>query len=223
METAAERTAPRAAGGTVPGPSGRLARLEPVLNAVWAALTAALAVAVLWREDAFGRPEALAFFGLHLEAAALFLVRRRPRAWSRSPAAYAVALLSAGYFLAFDLDPALGGPLAPAGRAVLLAGCALCAAALASLGRSFGVLPAQRGVATNGLYRLVRHPLYAAYVVMDAGFLLLHPSPRNVVVLLAGLALYTLRIEGEERVLARAAAWRAYRRRVRWRLVPGLW
>ena len=29
-----------------------------------------------------------------------------------------------------------------------------------SIGRSFGLIPANRGIVSSGLYRLVRHPIY---------------------------------------------------------------
>ena len=34
-----------------------------------------------------------------------------------------------------------------------------------SLGRSFGLMPANRGVVSTGMYRLVRHPIYLGYLV----------------------------------------------------------
>lgn len=200
-----------------------LQRIEPLLNVVWAAFTAALAWRTLAAAGQDGAWPALAFFALHAEAAALFLVRRRAASFARAPSAHAVALLSAGYFWLFDLEPALRTAVSPYGDAVLLAGCGAVFAAMASLGRSFGVLPACRGVRTGGLYRAVRHPVYAGYVAMDAGFLLAYPSPANAVVLAVGLGLYVLRIRAEERLLRRDAAWRRYRARVRWRLLPGLW
>ena len=34
-----------------------------------------------------------------------------------------------------------------------------------TLGRSFGVVPANRGVVVGGPYRLVRHPIYTGYLI----------------------------------------------------------
>ena len=42
--------------------------------------------------------------------------------------------------------------------------------AFLSLGRSWGIIPANRGVKTGGLYRVVRHPIYASYVIFDAAY-----------------------------------------------------
>ena len=49
---------------------------------------------------------------------------------------------------------------------LVLAAC-LSLASLFKLGRSFGVWPAVRGLTTKGPYRLVRHPMYLAYVLAD--------------------------------------------------------
>jgi hypothetical protein len=40
----------------------------------------------------------------------------------------------------------------------------LVLAATLRLGRSFGIVATNRGIQTGGLYRIVRHPIYAAYV-----------------------------------------------------------
>src|SRR6185436_1953842 len=58
------------------------------------------------------------------------------------------------------------GPVGRGGGLVLvIIGASLSLAGLISLGRFFGVRPAMRGLATRGTYRLVRHPLYLAYVL----------------------------------------------------------
>jgi protein-S-isoprenylcysteine O-methyltransferase Ste14 len=82
---------------------------------------------------------------------------------------------------------------------------------------------AQRVVST-GVYGFVRHPMYLGASLMFAGGPLLLGSAWG---LLAGVALVVLlmaRIAGEERVLARdLEGYEAYRRKVRYRLVPGVW
>jgi protein-S-isoprenylcysteine O-methyltransferase Ste14 len=93
-------------------------------------------------------------------------------------------------------------------------------AGLASLGRSFGLIAANRGLKTNGLYRVVRHPVYASYVVFDAAFVLNSPSWSNALVGIGCVAALWLRARCEERVLMRDPAYRAYAERVRYRFVP---
>jgi protein-S-isoprenylcysteine O-methyltransferase Ste14 len=89
------------------------------------------------------------------------------------------------------------------------------------LGRSFGLLPAQRGLVTGGPYRLVRHPIYFGYLVGHIGFLLANFSWRNVAVLAVLYVAQVIRIAREETILsATDAGYLRYRHLVRWRLVP---
>ena len=91
-----------------------------------------------------------------------------------------------------------------------------------SLGRSFGLMPANRGIVSTGLYSVVRHPIYLGYLITHVGFVLAHPTLWNLAVLgTSDLALLT-RAVCEERTLEHAAEYRVYQQRVRWRVVPGL-
>lgn len=89
------------------------------------------------------------------------------------------------------------------------------------LGRSFGLLPAQRGLVVAGPYRLVRHPIYLGYLIGHIGFLLVNFSWWNLGVLALLYVAQVYRIGREEAVLAAtSAAYRDYQQRVRWRLLP---
>ena len=94
---------------------------------------------------------------------------------------------------------------------------------LLALGRSFGFVAADRGLVTPGPYAGVRHPVYASYLLIQSGYLLQSISLRNAVVMVLASGCNAGRALMEERLLARSPAYGAYRRRVRWRLVPGLW
>ncbi|MDQ3031406.1 MAG: hypothetical protein M3Y87_03245 [Myxococcota bacterium] len=104
-----------------------------------------------------------------------------------------------------------------------VAATGLACVSLLFLGRSFAILPARREVVARGPYRLVRHPAYACELAMvvAAG------AARAwwVALVLGALVALTLvpRIRAEEAMLAGDDAWAAYARRVRFRLVPGLW
>jgi protein-S-isoprenylcysteine O-methyltransferase Ste14 len=92
-----------------------------------------------------------------------------------------------------------------------------------ALGRSFGVLPAHRGLVSSGIYGMLRHPIYAGYLVSHVGFLAAHPSLRNLVLLVVSDFCLILRTGYEERTLQTDPAYVAYMARVRWRLIPGLY
>jgi protein-S-isoprenylcysteine O-methyltransferase Ste14 len=117
-----------------------------------------------------------------------------------------------------------GNPAWPAGGLVLvtLAAC-LSFASLLSLGRWFGVWPALRGLATRGPYRLVRHPMYLAYVLADIGYNLQEWNFGTALLVMAGWASLFYRIRAEERILSQDPGWSTYVALVRHRLFPGLW
>jgi protein-S-isoprenylcysteine O-methyltransferase Ste14 len=91
-----------------------------------------------------------------------------------------------------------------------------------TLGRSFGVVPANRGVVVRGPYTLVRHPIYTGYLIAHAAFALAHPSPWNLSILLVADTALIVRALREERVLSADASYRQYCQRVGWHLVPGV-
>lgn len=91
---------------------------------------------------------------------------------------------------------------------------------LATLGRSFAVLPARRRVVAVGPYRVVRHPAYAGELVMWTAACATLPWAPGVLLAVAGAVALMVRIRAEERVLGDDPAYAAYRARVRGRLVP---
>jgi protein-S-isoprenylcysteine O-methyltransferase Ste14 len=92
-----------------------------------------------------------------------------------------------------------------------------------TLRRSFGLAPANRGLIVAGPYKVVRHPIYASYLVNQAGFLLLNPTAWNAGVLAASLIIQVFRIAAEERLLAHDEAHAAFRKTTPYRLVPGVY
>ena len=151
---------------------------------------------------------------------ALILVARRATIRDMSPLA-GVATLYACFCIAL-LDPNDTIRLAPEAAGVVLqvVGGSWQFASKVALGRSFGLLPAQRGVVVSGPYRLLRHPIYFGYLVSHAGFLLANFSWRNAAVLAVLYVAQVIRIQREEAVLASDGAYRQYQQRVRWRLLP---
>ena len=92
----------------------------------------------------------------------------------------------------------------------------------ASLGRSFGLVPANRGVVSSGMYRFVRHPIYLGYLITHVGFVIANPLNWNWAVLIAADVALMFRAVLEERTLAKDDAYREYMQHTRWRIAPGL-
>ena len=152
----------------------------------------------------------------------LTICRRRAYVTDRSALAAVVTMLSlAGPPLVRSVEAV---PITPdiVTALISVAGLLLVIAAKATLGRSFGIAPANRGVVARGPYNFVRHPIYSGYIVTHIAFVMAHPSPWNLAVLtIADLAL-VVRALLEERVLGDDERYRTYCTRVAWHLVPGV-
>jgi protein-S-isoprenylcysteine O-methyltransferase Ste14 len=169
-----------------------------------------------WR--ATGRPSGLGTTLLEAWVAVLFIVRRPTEKVSRNLLAWVAAPI--GSFAMLLARPAGGGlPELPC-EALQLAGVAVALISLGTLGRSFGLVAANRGIKTRGPYGLVRHPTYTGYLITYLAYVAENPSLRNVALLCLGTAFQLVRINEEERVLSGDDGYRAYRGVVRFRLVP---
>ena len=150
----------------------------------------------------------------------LLIIRRptsqislRPRDWAAAIAGTVAPLL-----VAKSADPS---HLA-IGAFFLLFGLITQVAAKLSLRRSFGLVAANRGVKTGGAYRYVRHPMYLGYMISHVGFFLMSPTVWNFSVYAIGWTCLIFRIAFEERLLSEDAAYQTFRKKVRFRLVPGV-
>ena len=191
-----------------------------LLAAPLAALWALFAAANFLNWHRTGRPTGLGATILELTVALFFVIRRPAFTTSSSPLAWtATTVATFGVLAGRPGGEPLWG-LEPAWAAVQLVGLVLAIASIASLGRSFGLVAANRGIQTGGPYGLVRHPLYAAYFVTQLGYVLEAPTARNVVILLVVASCQLVRVHTEEQCLSADPAYRSYRARVRWRLVP---
>lgn len=106
--------------------------------------------------------------------------------------------------------------------AFVLAGGAVSLAAKLFLGRSFGLVAANRGVKHGGVYRVVRHPMYFGYILNHIGFLLMFCSVWNLAIYALTWTMLYLRTIEEEKFLRRDPLYRDYAERVRYRLLPGI-
>jgi protein-S-isoprenylcysteine O-methyltransferase Ste14 len=150
----------------------------------------------------------------------LLLIRRPTENISISFRDWFIAL--SGTFLPLLISKG-GEPFMPGvGLCLLLWGLFIHLGAKLSLFRSFGIVPADRGVKVKGLYALVRHPMYAGYFCTHLGFLLAAPSLWNFTVYICAWGLLLSRIFAEERLLLRSPDYQEYKNRVSYRIIPGI-
>jgi protein-S-isoprenylcysteine O-methyltransferase Ste14 len=189
-------------------------RLDPL----WVLASIAFAIWSLAQAWQHRHLEGLMYFGLHLQAAVLFSLRNPGSARATSGVAYAVAVVSVMSPYAYDV---VATPIARGLDATLVVtGCVLAFLATWSLGRSYGVLPMSRGLRRQGAYAFVRHPLYASYIIMDAGIVVGAFSARNLLVFIAAVGLYFVRALWEEELLLRCTDYADYAASVPNRFFP---
>ncbi len=154
-------------------------------------------------------------------SAVIFLVFQRKGTWSSS--FYTTFIAFAGTGASLLVFPE-GEMLAPdwVTAPFIWTGTAIALAAKLSLRRSFGLIPANRGVKSGGAYRFVRHPMYTGYVLNHIGFMLLYFSFWNVAIYMITWVLLYLRVIEEERFLLKDPLYVDYAKSVKARIVPGL-
>lgn len=192
--------------------------LRTILNLVIVAQFTLLAIASYQRYVSSGTTSTFAVLTVNLLFLGLFLTRRAASDETGSGALWALAY--AGTTLPLLMRPAAPGRGAHIGAGLELVGIAMLAIALLSLRRSFGVVPGNRGIRREGMYRLVRHPVYLSELVLLLGVALANPAALNAVIWVGECALQLARARAEERFLAADPLYRAYSLQVRYRLIP---
>lgn len=167
-----------------------------------------------------GRVAFLFFVAAESLIALLFLLRTQPKSFASSPVDWAVAAL--GTWLPLFLRPT-SESLVPGADWGIAIGATLQILGVLSLNRSFAIVPALRELKTRGMYRWVRHPIYASYLISQTAYVVGNWSARNALIWLLSMLFLLGRIHLEERHLARTPGYREYMRRVRWRLIPHLY
>ena len=110
-----------------------------------------------------------------------------------------------------------------ASEALMTVGLVVMVIGLASLGRSFGIMPRARGLVQGGLYRWVRHPIYLGEFLVFGGITILTFSPLTVATYLIFVGLQLYRLVVEEQTLTDAyPEYHEYRARTS-RLLPGVY
>jgi len=164
------------------------------------------------------RPSGVLMVSAEALFAFFFLTRAPADATAFSVSAW--ASMVGGTFLPMLLRPGEAPQDVFAGQLLQAIGISFATYGILSLNRSFGLLPAHRGVKTMGAYRWVRHPLYGAYAVIAIGYLVSNFTIRNLSIVLVAHACQVFRIFNEEQLLSEYPAYLEYKARTRWRLLP---
>jgi protein-S-isoprenylcysteine O-methyltransferase Ste14 len=152
----------------------------------------------------------------------LILTRRPSIIVSTHPLDWALSLIAVN-------APLLAAPAAPStffpsqiATTLMVMGMLIQISAKSVLWRSYGLVPANRGIKTGGPYRFVRHPMYAGYTLTHIGFLLGFPSLQNFLLYFTAFLIEVARLIREERILSKDPLYRNYAARVSHRLLPGV-
>ena len=151
------------------------------------------------------------------------LIRRNAVVITKKPFDWFIAFAATA--LPLFVSPVGNAPVVPLVFAIVcvLVGTLLHLSAKIILRRSFGVVAANRGVKIHGPYRLVRHPMYAGYMLTHVGLLLGGPSLVNFVIIAVCWTLLIIRIAIEERVLSKDPEYITMLNHTRFRLIPGIY
>ncbi len=191
-------------------------------RAIIGALFALLSINLFHEFLRTGRLTGLLLLASEALVVVLMVVRRRTELVDRSVAAALVTAVSVAGppLLRVSIDTPLFSDAVTASLSAV--GLALTIYGKVVLGRSFGIVPANRGVVVAGPYTYVRHPIYTGYLLSHLAFVLAYPTVRNVVIAVCADSALVVRALFEERMLRRDMSYQAYCARVGWHLVPGV-
>ncbi len=189
-------------------------------------LFSGLLLAMLWSWFAYKhllsffetRTWSLLFFcAIETMVVCFYLCRNAPKSVSTNPFDWIVAVVCT--FTPLLLRPEASGIL-PSAQWLVFIGGFFQALSILSLNRSFALVAAKRDIKTSKMYRLVRHPLYASYILGLTGYVLSNSSLFNGVIYLITMLLLCVRMFREESHLALDQAYLEYMQKVPYRLIP---
>jgi protein-S-isoprenylcysteine O-methyltransferase Ste14 len=191
---------------------------NPVLALMWGIF--AMSTYLTWlRTHAI---VALLLFFVNTLFALLFVLRRHSVEVSENPKDWMIT--ASTILLSFTLHvQQMGNIYALAvAQAIQGIGVTVILISLVALGRSFGLIPANRDIKTHSLYSYVRHPLYTGELLFYFGFLIGNLSWFNAFIVGCIFMGLNLRATAEERLLSHDKSYVSYLETVRFRFFPKL-
>ena len=161
-------------------------------------------------------------------------MRGGPRAESRAAQKVIMTVLMLDLFamMAFSaLDHRMGWSTVPVwvvllGDVLVAVGLGLAMLVVIQNGYAASTIRVESGqqLASSGVYKFVRHPMYVGSVIMMVGMPLALGSYWGLVFVIPAVVVLVLRILDEETLLTRELpGYREYAQEVRYRLVPNVW
>jgi protein-S-isoprenylcysteine O-methyltransferase Ste14 len=163
-------------------------------------------------------------------AVALFL-SKEPRSRDGRGVVIAASLIASILMIGVNFLPA--GPVLwsaslhvfQVGLVLTVFGAALALTAITNLRSNFSIAPEARMLVVTGPYRILRHPIYSAELLMIVGVAIGQLRLTTLFGVLGLIGLQTFRVQREEALLRRAfpRAFEEFSARTRFRLLPLLW
>jgi protein-S-isoprenylcysteine O-methyltransferase Ste14 len=173
-----------------------------------------------WELKEFNFVEAA--FAVHNVVMLTFILVRREHLFIDRNVFHQVIALAAFFSgIAFQKHPT--GEMTEVSEGIMVIALILGTISLINLGRSFGILISIRQVKTGGLYRFVRHPMYLTDILWRIGYLVGNLYWLNVFIFLGSSACYVYRALLEEKFLSQFEEYQEYKKKVRYRFLPGLY
>ena len=170
-----------------------------------------------------GNPSTLGIFFVNTILFFLFLTRRESKTTTRNILDWSIALFTVILSFNYKHDLTTVQALQTLSTTVQLVGIILLIFSLMSIGRSFGIIPANRIVKQHGAYQFVRHPIYTSEIIFYLGFLSGNWNIQNLTITLLIIAGQLFRAHAEERLLSRDDEYKIYTTRVIYKFIPGIY
>lgn len=210
-------------GGTRPSTSAWQRRLSFAQDAILVITSAYFCYLHLSRVFGDGVYTSIPFAFEQALLTGMFLTRRRSTATSTRRMDWTFAAIGGWLPLIVQPHGSGTGMAAFTGLGLQGVGLTITCIAFVCLGRSFGIVAANRGLKSGGPYRFIRHPIYLGHALTITGFVIANFSVFNLSIFVIEGVCQLARIHAEERLLVATSNYTGYSQGVRWRLIPGLY
>ena len=152
----------------------------------------------------------------------LFITRRESNETSHHVLDWIIPILTVVLSLTLRPHPGTHSVVNISAAFIQFLGIIATLISLLSLGRSFGIIPANRKIKLSGFYKMVRHPVYASEMLFYLGFLLGNFTVLNLLITILIFSGQVWRALSEEKLLSKDNQYSGYMQDVKYRFLPGI-